>query len=369
MTEAVFVVSKHPFGRVQDGETRITRLLLEAAAQSCEVRVVALTNPADAARPDVVEVAKPPVRLARLAAASIARRRSLIHLRFAPSSLRRALAEIPADVLVARRLYMAEAAIDAGRIPPRDRLVALVDVLESMVLGRRRSRLAPLLSLEARRTRRDEIRCLATASRSAFLSDTEMQELGRFAPAANRLDLILPPADRQAPLDDRLALFVGDRRWPPNAEALSRLGALWPRIADRVPGARLVVAGAPGPAERPVPGPDVQLVGYVDDLDSLWGRAGVLVAPVPIGGGVRVKVLDAARHGVPVVGTAEAIGSTHRYLPLAAASTDDEFVDAASALLADAAERRRRGSALYERNRELDTEGFVAAQLAALLVT
>ena len=118
MTEAVFVLSKHPFGRVQDGETRITRLLLEAAAQSCEVRVVALTNPADAARPDVVEVAKPPVRLARLAATSIARRRSLIHLRFAPSSLRRALAEIPADVLVARRLYMAEAAIDAGRIPP-----------------------------------------------------------------------------------------------------------------------------------------------------------------------------------------------------------------------------------------------------------
>jgi hypothetical protein len=34
MTRAVFVVSKQPFEGIEDGETRVTRLLLEAAAKA-----------------------------------------------------------------------------------------------------------------------------------------------------------------------------------------------------------------------------------------------------------------------------------------------------------------------------------------------
>jgi hypothetical protein len=80
-----------------------------------------------------------------------------------------------------------------------------------------------------------------------------------------------------------------------------------------------------------------------------------------------VKILDAARHGVPVVGSRSAIGATQDYLPVVPARSDDEFVADAVALLGDAAHRRRRGQALFEANRALDERGFVEEQVADLL--
>ena len=369
MTTAAFIVSKHPFGPVEDGETRITRRLLDAAAAACHVKVVALTEPAGVRSGpfEVVEVAKPTVRLPRLALAGAARRRSLIHARFAPASLVRALREEPARVLVARRVYMAQAALDAGRGAPADRLVALVDVLESSVMTLRRSPLAPLLALEARRTRRDERRCVRAASEVAFLSDTEARALEGVA-RGRRLDLALPPAQEPAALEEPVAVFVGDRRWEPNADALSRLLALWPRIARGAPRARLLVVGHRARGERMPSDPSIETLGFVEDLDALWRSVAVLLAPVSIGGGVRVKVLDAARHGVPVVGSPDAIGATGDYLPIVPRSSDEEFVGEAVALLADERRRRDEGRALFEANRSLHERGFVEEQVAALLV-
>jgi hypothetical protein len=369
VTAATFIVSKHPFGPVEDGETRITRRLLDAAAASCRVRVVALTEPAGVrgGPVEVVEVPKPALRPARLALAGAARRRSLIHARFAPAALVRALSEEPARVLVARRVYMAQAALDAGRGAPADRLVALVDVLESRVMTMRRSPLAPLLALEARRTRRDERRCVQGASEVAFLSDTEARALEGVA-AGRRLDLALPPAPEPAALDEPLAVFVGDRRWVPNADALARLLGLWPRIARGASRARLLVVGHPARRERIPNDPSIEAPGFVEDLDALWRSVAVLLAPVSIGGGVRVKVLDAARHGVPVVGSPDAIGATGDYLPIATRASDDEFVEDAVGLLADARRRRDEGHSLFEANRSLHERGFVEEQVARLLV-
>ena len=365
MTRAAFVVPKQPFGATEDGETQITRLLLGAAAASCSVVAVVLAErPARGPVPvELVEVPKPPVRAARLAFASARRRRSLIHVRFAPAALVRVLEQLPADVYVARRIYMAEAAIEAGRLPPRDRLVVLADVLESSVLRAARPRLGLLASAEAARTRRDELRCLREASEVAFLADDDAAEVGAFG--ARRLDLVFAPADAPASLEDPLAVFVGDRRNPANADAVARLLALWPTIARAAPGARLAVAGHPARRERLAVPTGVDVLGFVDDVDALWRSAAVLLAPVRIGGGVRVKILDAARHGVPVVGTRAAIGSTGAYLPVSPA---EDFATDAARLLTDARERRQRGDLLFEANRILHARGFVEQQLAELLV-
>ncbi|HEY2327598.1 MAG TPA: glycosyltransferase [Gaiellaceae bacterium] len=311
----------------------------------------------------VIEVAKPELHLGRLAIQSAVRRRSLIHTRFAPRSLQQALTRIEADVFVARRVYMAEAALDAERVPPRDRLVVVADVLESTVLRLR----GPLASVEARRTRHDEIRCVRAASRVAFLSDCERDELASHAPGSSRLDLVLPPAESPAPLDTQTAVFVGDRRALANEEALRHLLAIWPNITRKAPNARLLIVGEPGQREPRRELQGVMWSGFVDDLDKVWRSAAVLLAPVATGGGVRVKVLDAARHGVPVVGTRAAIGSTDSYLPLAAYSAGDDLVDAAVGLLTDLAARRRLGADLYEANRTLNARGFVEEQVASLL--
>jgi glycosyltransferase involved in cell wall biosynthesis len=366
-----FLVSKHPFADSDDGDTRVTRLLLKATAASCEVSVVALTSaPAASTRADrdVIEIPKPPPRIPRLLVSSALRRRSVIHVRFAPSSLTRTLSGIATDAFVARRVYMSQAAIDAGRTAPVDRLVVLVDVLESMAMRLRSSPLRPLLGLEATRTRRDEIRCIERASAAAYMSDTEIEELGgAISGPKPRLDLVLPPASRPAPLEAPTAVFVGDRRWAPNADALANLANLWPRVARAVPESQLVVVGHPARRERHPSDPSVTFLGFVDDLDDVWRSASLLVAPVRIGGGVRVKILDAARFGVPVVGTPAAIGSTSSYLPIEPHASADEFVADAIDLLSKPRTRLLRGAALFEANRELNNQGFVEQQLADLL--
>src|SRR5262249_32047715 len=88
-----------------------------------------------------------------------------------------------------------------------------------------------------------------------------------------------------------------------------------------------------------------------------------LLAPVPIGGGVRVKVLDAARHGLPVVGTPEAIGSIGDYLPVEPARTDEELCRRAVVLLSSTDRARRAGGHLYQANPDRLRSGFVHEQV------
>jgi glycosyltransferase involved in cell wall biosynthesis len=107
----------------------------------------------------------------------------------------------------------------------------------------------------------------------------------------------------------------------------------------------------------------VKVVGYVDDLDELLATSSVLLAPVSIGGGVRVKVLDAARHGLPVVGTPQAIGSISEYLPVEPSASASEFSARAVALLSSQQRAREVGERLYEANRELWHSGFVHRQV------
>jgi glycosyltransferase involved in cell wall biosynthesis len=47
----------------------------------------------------------------------------------------------------------------------------------------------------------------------------------------------------------------------------------------------------------------VRLRGFVEDLAPLYAAADVAVVPVRVGGGTRIKILEAFAHGVPVVTT------------------------------------------------------------------
>lgn len=101
-------------------------------------------------------------------------------------------------------------------------------------------------------------------------------------------------------------LFVGDLRYPPNAdglrwfceEVLSRPFSL----------ESLTVVGR---GEAPSH-PQVEHKGFVDDLRPEWARAVASVVPLRAGGGTRIKVLESMAHGVPVISTrlgADGIGA------------------------------------------------------------
>ncbi|HEX9994755.1 MAG TPA: glycosyltransferase [Acidimicrobiales bacterium] len=136
-------------------------------------------------------------------------------------------------------------------------------------------------------------------------------------------------------------VFVGGAHHPPNVDAVHRLttGVL-PRLVEAVPDVRLYVVGS-HPDGSVAAGDHVVLTGRVDDVGPWLDRAAVVVAPMRLGGGMRVKVLDALAAGKAVVATpvalagldvAEAGGAV-------AAETDAELADAVAALLLDPARR------------------------------
>lgn len=102
-------------------------------------------------------------------------------------------------------------------------------------------------------------------------------------------------------------LFMGSFRHIPNQEALVWfLSEVLPRIHQRRPDARLVVIGSDPPPRHSLPktGANVELIGFVDDIQKPLAQYAVFVCPILSGSGVRVKLLEAFAAGIPVVSTA-----------------------------------------------------------------
>jgi glycosyltransferase involved in cell wall biosynthesis len=102
-------------------------------------------------------------------------------------------------------------------------------------------------------------------------------------------------------------LFVGNFAHRPNVDAMEWFAErILPEIHRLDPSARLVVAGphAPAQVKKLAADPRVEVLGFVPDLTSLYARAAVVVSPVRVGAGVRVKLLEAFAARVPVVSTA-----------------------------------------------------------------
>lgn len=103
-------------------------------------------------------------------------------------------------------------------------------------------------------------------------------------------------------------LFVANWAYSPNLDAARwLLDAIGPRIVDAVPEATIHLAGADAPRwlDAAVAGRRwARLTSPFADVEPLLDDAAVVLCPLRVGGGVKVKVLDALRRGRPVVTTA-----------------------------------------------------------------
>ncbi|WP_176212403.1 glycosyltransferase [Metallibacterium scheffleri] len=102
-------------------------------------------------------------------------------------------------------------------------------------------------------------------------------------------------------------IFVAGFAHPPNVDA-----ALWlvrevlPRLHQHMPGLRLSLVGSnPSADVRALQDERVEVTGFVTDaeLAQRYAHARVAVAPLRFGGGIKGKVIEAMRHGVPCVTT------------------------------------------------------------------
>ncbi|MBW8268723.1 glycosyltransferase family 4 protein [Caldovatus sp. SYSU G05006] len=81
------------------------------------------------------------------------------------------------------------------------------------------------------------------------------------------------------------------------------LAEVWPRLRATLPGARLEICGSIGRALGAGLPEGVRARGVVRDLGPVLHRAACAVAPVLAGSGLKIKLLDYAAHGLPVVTT------------------------------------------------------------------
>lgn len=138
-------------------------------------------------------------------------------------------------------------------------------------------------------------------------------------------------------------LFVGNFMHPANTDAALWLGrSLLPIVRSERPDARLTIVGpGPPPEVRALAGDGIDVTGEVADVTPYLRQAAVVAAPIRVGGGMRVKVLEALAAGKAVVATPLAVEGLDVTAgrQLAVAEREADFARAVSRLLADEEER------------------------------
>lgn len=105
----------------------------------------------------------------------------------------------------------------------------------------------------------------------------------------------------------RTLLFVGALDYAPNRSGLKWfVDSIFPGVKRRYPDARLLVVGRKPPgeiAEICAKCPGVELHPDVPDVKPYYEKCGAVVIPLRSGGGTRIKILEAAMAGRPVLST------------------------------------------------------------------
>jgi glycosyltransferase involved in cell wall biosynthesis len=197
---------------------------------------------------------------------------------------------------------------------------------------------------------RQQRRALSRADAAVVFSE---RDRGLVAPASPpRTEVATIPVGWEVPavpldpvgIDPPTLVFVGNFRHPPNVAAATRAARrVLPRVRETQSDVTLVIVGADPPREvSNLAGEHVRVTGEVDSVVPYLDRAAVVIAPIELGGGTRIKVLEAVAAGKAVVATARAAAGTGADAAdaLASADSDDAFAGAVVHLLNDVDARR-----------------------------
>ena len=110
-------------------------------------------------------------------------------------------------------------------------------------------------------------------------------------------------------------LFLGNLSHRPNADAVHHLMRdIFPLVKKSLPGVKLYIVGDNATPEiAAYAAPDVEVLGYVPDVEPLFQSCRVMVVPLRYGAGIKGKLGESLSYGLPVVTTtigAEGFGLT-----------------------------------------------------------
>jgi glycosyltransferase involved in cell wall biosynthesis len=152
-----------------------------------------------------------------------------------------------------------------------------------------------------------------------------------------------------------LVMFVGAMDWEPNIDAVEFFcKEVWPAVLTRIPQAKFRIVGRnPDRRVERFAGASIEVTGRVPEVVDQLREAAVVIVPLRIGGGTRLKIYEAMAAGKAIVSTS--IGAegldVHHGRDITLADDPRAFAEAILMLLENADIRKR-----YER---------AAAELAA----
>lgn len=208
---------------------------------------------------------------------------------------------------------------------------------------------------QTRRLIRYEQRHAGNFALNITVSAADAQMLQRICPGAKTAvvpngvdtDYFAPRPGEETPA----LIYTGGMNMFANRDAVEWfIEAIWPRIKAAVPETQFYAIG-----QRPSPkvlqavanDPSIHAPGFVDDVRPWVAKSAVYVVPLRVGGGTRLKMVDAMAQGKPIVATtvgAEGIDGKHaEHFMLA--DEPEAFARVVIDLLRDPVRRQQLGAA------------------------
>jgi glycosyltransferase involved in cell wall biosynthesis len=209
--------------------------------------------------------------------------------------------------------------------------------------------------------------CTVVSERERELTMEIAPGYSALAVVPNGVDLETNSGDFGSPKPHTL-IYTGALTYSANFDAMEFfLRDVFPLVKSQRPKAMLRITGGYDgvPVERLPLGDGVELTGYLDDIRPAVARSWAYVVPLRVGGGTRLKILEAMALGTPVVSTskgAEGLEVTPKE-DILIADEPAEFAEAVLRLLEDEALRMK----LVANGRKLVEERYGWARIGERL--
>ena len=205
-----------------------------------------------------------------------------------------------------------------------------------------------LTAVDCAAWRRYEVRVMQHVDAVVVLTRRDRRFVTRLVPGAHiaciPFGTTIPPLAMNPLGSEPTVLFVGAFEHYPNVDAAERLlHRIFPQVINRYPAARLLLVGSRPPDSLLASGcAGASVVGPVANVTPYLDRAAIVVAPMRLGSGMRLKVIEALAAGKAVVCSRRAAegldvcGGVHVHF----AESDEEFATELVTLLQDPRGRR-----------------------------
>lgn len=172
----------------------------------------------------------------------------------------------------------------------------------------------PATLLESKRLKRRESFLIRNCDATVIISDAEVKILNESTISGNlwQIPIIVDFPEKILPFNGRKNIaFIGSYAHLPNIDAVEYFcETVWPEISSTVGDTKLLIVGpnAPKKWSDDYNGKNnIEVVGFVDDLEELLGTISCTVVPLRIGAGQKGKIATSLAHGVPCISSATGI--------------------------------------------------------------